>query len=146
MCDKTMTKMRVYIAGSMTGKPDFNRTAFSLASIRLSAQGAIPLNPAMLPEGLSEADYMRIGLAMLQCAEGIYLLDGWQDSAGARAEYALAKKLGLACLFQTAHTAMPSADFTSVNEVFGQKGMTFEEAFKRCRTKHAEVLKSLADM
>lgn len=138
--------MRIYIAGPMTGKPDFNRTAFSLAAVRLSAQGAIPLNPAMLPDGLSEADYMRIGLAMLQCAEGIYLLDGWQDSAGARAEYALAKKLGLACLFQTALAAIPRANFTSVSEVSGQKGMTFEEAFKRCRMQHAEVLKSLADM
>ncbi|MEN3258504.1 DUF4406 domain-containing protein [Sodalis endosymbiont of Spalangia cameroni] len=98
--------MRIYIAGPMTGKPDFNRTAFSLAAIRLSAQGAIPLNPAILPDGLSEADYMRICLAMLQCADGIYLLDGWQDSAGACAEVALAKKLGLVFHFQTAPAAM----------------------------------------
>ncbi|AHF74807.1 hypothetical protein SOPEG_3573 [Candidatus Sodalis pierantonius str. SOPE] len=95
----------IYIAGPMTGKPDFSRTTFSLAAVRLSAQGAIPLNPAMLPGGLSEADYMRIGLAMLQCAEGIYLLDGWQDSVGACAEVALAKKLGLAFRFETAQTA-----------------------------------------
>lgn len=137
--------MRIYIAGPMTGKPDFNRTAFSLAAVRLSAQGAIPLNPAILPDGLSEADYMRIGLAMLQCAEGIYLLDGWQESAGACAEYSLAKKLGLTCLFQATHAAMPRRYFTGVNEVSGQKGVTFEEAFKRCRTKHAELLKRLAD-
>lgn len=98
--------MRIYIAGPMTGKPDFNRTAFSLAAVRLSAQGAIPLSPAILPDGLSQADYMRICLAMLQCADGIYLLDGWQDSAGACAEVALAKKLGLTFYFQTAPAAM----------------------------------------
>lgn len=80
--DTDMQTKVIYIAGPMTRKPDFNRTAFSLAAVRLSAQGAIPLNPAMLPDGLSEADYMRIGLAMLQCADGIYLLYGWQDSAG----------------------------------------------------------------
>ncbi len=96
----------IYIAGPMSGKPDFNRVAFSLAAARLSAQGAIPLNPAMLPGGLSEADYMRIGLAMLQCAQGIYLLDGWQHSAGACTEYALAKKLGLAFHFQAAQVIM----------------------------------------
>ncbi|MEN3260040.1 DUF4406 domain-containing protein [Sodalis endosymbiont of Spalangia cameroni] len=104
--DADMQTKVIYIAGPMTGKPDFNRTAFSLAAVRLSAQGAIPLNPAILPEGLSEADYMRIGLAMLQCADGIYLLDGWQDSAGACAEVALAKKLGLAFRFQTAPAVM----------------------------------------
>ncbi|CAK8739129.1 hypothetical protein SODG_002735 [Sodalis praecaptivus] len=104
--DTDMQAKVIYIAGPMTGKPDFNRTAFSLAAVRLSAQGATPLNPAMLPDGLSEADYMRIGLAMLQCAEGIYLLDGWQDSAGACAECALAKKLGLAFRFQATQAVM----------------------------------------
>ncbi|MBE8111916.1 DUF4406 domain-containing protein, partial [Escherichia coli] len=33
--------------------------------------------------------------AMLRCADGIFMLDGWQQSAGAKAEYALAEKLGL---------------------------------------------------
>lgn len=101
----TQTKV-IYIACPMTGKPDFNRTAFSLAAVRLSSCGDTPLNPAVLPDGLSEADYMRIGLAMLQCADGIYLLDGWQGSAGACAEYALSKKLGLAFSFQTVQAAM----------------------------------------
>ncbi|MBT9431046.1 DUF4406 domain-containing protein [Candidatus Sodalis endolongispinus] len=96
----------IYIAGPMTGKPDFNRAAFSLAAVRLSAQGAIPLNPAILPDGLYQADYMRICLAMLQCADGIYLLDGWQDSVGACAEVALAKKLGLTLRFQATQAAM----------------------------------------
>ena len=38
---------------------------------------------------------MDICFAMLRCADGIFLLDGWQQSAGARAERALAEKLGL---------------------------------------------------
>src|SRR5471032_2720865 len=87
--------MKVYIAGPMTGLPQFNRPAFLQAALNLSFEKHVPLNPAILPDGLTEADYMAVGLAMLQRAEAIYLLPGWQNSAGARAEHALAVKLGL---------------------------------------------------
>lgn len=92
--------MKVYIAGPMTGLPHFNRPAFQQAAINLSFEKHVPLNPAILPDGLTEADYMTIGLTMLQRAEAIYLLTGWQFSAGARAEHALALKLGLEVIEQ----------------------------------------------
>ncbi|MQB55041.1 DUF4406 domain-containing protein [Rahnella sp. RcJ3] len=92
--------MKVYIAGPMTGLPHFNRPAFKRAAINLSFEKHVPLNPAILPDGLTEADYMAIGLTMLQRAEAIYLLTGWQFSAGARAEHALALKLGLEVIEQ----------------------------------------------
>ncbi|EGI95965.1 hypothetical protein SB521682_1879 [Shigella boydii 5216-82] len=38
---------------------------------------------------------MLIGSAMLHCANVIYLLDGWEDSPGAKEEYATALKLNL---------------------------------------------------
>ncbi|MBU9842140.1 DUF4406 domain-containing protein [Rahnella aceris] len=92
--------MKIYIAGPMTGLPHFNRPAFQQAAINLSFEKHVPLNPAILPDGLTEADYMAIGLTMLQRAEAIYLLTGWQFSAGARAEHALALKLGLEVIEQ----------------------------------------------
>lgn len=92
--------MKIYIAGPMTGLPHFNRPAFNQAAINLSFEKHVPLNPAILPDGLTEADYMAIGLTMLQRAEAIYLLTGWQFSAGARAEHALALKLGLEVIEQ----------------------------------------------
>ncbi|HCR0223088.1 TPA: DUF4406 domain-containing protein [Klebsiella aerogenes] len=92
--------MIVYIAGPMTNLPQFNHPAFFTAAERLSAAGDIPLNPAVLPNGLSQADYMSICMAMLQRAEAIYLLDGWKTSDGAVAEYHLAYKLGLKILTQ----------------------------------------------
>lgn len=92
--------MKVYIAGPMTNKPHFNRPAFFAAAERLAEAGDIPLNPAVLPDGLSQADYMTICMAMLQRAEGIYLLDGWEGSAGAVAEYHLAYKLQLKVMTQ----------------------------------------------
>jgi len=92
--------MKIYIAGPMTGLPHFNRPAFNQAAINLSFEKHVALNPAILPDGLSEPDYMAIGLTMLQRAEAIYLLSGWQFSAGARAEHALALKLGLEVIEQ----------------------------------------------
>ena len=92
--------MKVYIAGPMTGLPHFNRPAFNQAALNLSFDKHVPLNPAILPDGLTEADYMAVGLTMLQRADAIYLLTGWQFSAGARAEHALALKLGLEIIEQ----------------------------------------------
>ena len=92
--------MKVYIAGPMTGLPHFNRPAFNQAAPNLSFDKHVPLNPAILPDGLTEADYMAVGLTMLQRADAIYLLTGWQFSAGARAEHALALRLGLEVIEQ----------------------------------------------
>lgn len=92
--------MKVYIAGPMTGLPHFNRPAFNQAALNLSFDKHVPLNPAILPDGLTEADYMAVGITMLQRADAIFLLTGWQFSAGARAEHALALKLGLEVIEQ----------------------------------------------
>ena len=86
---------KIYIAGPISGLPNFNRDAFNAEAHRLLGLGHVALNPAILPDGLEQAEYMDICLAMLRCADGIFMLDGWQQSAGAKAEYALAEKLGL---------------------------------------------------
>ena len=94
--------MKVYIAGPMTGLPHFNRPALNQAALNLSFEKHVALNPAILPDGLTEADYMAVGITMLQRADAIFLLTGWQFSAGARAEHALALKLGLEIIEQRA--------------------------------------------
>lgn len=97
---------KIYIAGPMSGLRGFNRKAFFTAAFHLSEAGHVVLNPAMLPDGLSEREYMDICLAMIRCADGIFLLDGWQRSAGAKAEYVLAEKLGLEIQRQVEVTTM----------------------------------------
>ncbi len=92
--------MKIYIAGPMTGLPEFNRPAFHNAATRILAQGNVALNPATLPDGLSQFEYMDICLAMLRCADAIFLLNNWHLSAGARAEKALAEKLSLHILHE----------------------------------------------
>ena len=46
--------MKTYIAGPMTGLPEFNRPAFNAAAKEIAASGHVPLNPAILPDGLSQ--------------------------------------------------------------------------------------------
>lgn len=92
--------MKVYIAGPMSGLPDFNRAAFNHAHVFLGARGYVVLNPALLPDRLTQKEYMDICLAMIRCADAIYMLEGWEHSAGARAENALAEKLEMEIIFQ----------------------------------------------
>lgn len=92
--------MKIYIAGPMTGIEGCNRPAFVDAAFQLTSEGYCVLNPAMLPNGLTQPQYMDICLAMLRCASAIYLLKGWEKSAGARVEKALAEKLGMIAIYQ----------------------------------------------
>ena len=114
--------MKVYLAGPMSGIPEFNFPAFHAAAAKLRAEGHEVFNPA-------EKDIERVGrdfskdyptgdavqlawdgvLTKREClatdtnwickhAEAIALLPGWLNSTGACAEVALAKALGLQVL------------------------------------------------
>lgn len=87
--------MKVYIAGPMTGHQNFNRAAFNKEADRLQAHGHTVLNPATLPDGLLQREYMDICFAMLRCADAILMLPGWQASSGATAGYHYAYKMEL---------------------------------------------------
>lgn len=79
----------VYIAGPITGKENYQH-AFFAAETRIWERGDIPLNPAALPGGMTNRQYMRICLAMLDCADEVMYLPGWEDSGGAAIEHAYA--------------------------------------------------------
>lgn len=85
--------MKVYIAGKITGNPNY-REEFAAAERKVRALGDIPLNPAVLPEGLEKADYMRVCLAMLDSADAIAPLRSWTHSDGAAIEMSLARYTG----------------------------------------------------
>lgn len=82
----------------MTGLPNFNREAFNTMAEVILRNGNIPLNPATLPAGLEQNEYMDICFAMVRAAEQVVFLSGWSESEGAQAEYAYSKKLGLELL------------------------------------------------
>ena len=78
--------MKVYLAGKITGDPNY-REKFAAAERMLEEEGHIVINPAVLPEGLSKADYMRICMAMIDSAEVAVFLPDFYCSQGARIEH-----------------------------------------------------------
>lgn len=106
--------MKVYLAGPMSGLPDFNFPAFHAAAAKLREQGHDVFNPAEKDEEIhdkqifkGEGDVaaceakgfsLRKALAadvkyICEEAEAIAMLPGWEFSGGARAEWALANAL-----------------------------------------------------
>lgn len=78
-------KKVIYIAGPMTGVPRYYE-AFEAMEDELSGMGYIPLSPSRLPEGMSNDQGMQICFAMINAADAVIFLDGWENSKGARLE------------------------------------------------------------
>lgn len=84
----------IYISGPISGCPDY-MIRFAGAKSRLLRCGYEVVNPAQmclsLPTTLTHNQYMEICMAALKACDTIYLLNGWQNSVGAKieAEYAL---------------------------------------------------------
>lgn len=85
--------MKIYIAGKITGDRQY-RAKFRAAAKALEAQGHVVLNPATLPWGLDEPDYIQIGLTMLNAADLAVFLPDYQESEGARLEWAYCQRTG----------------------------------------------------
>ena len=96
---------KIYIAGPISGLPNFNRDAFNAEAHRLLGLGHVALNPAILPDGLEQHEYIAICIEMVKMADQLVMLPGWERSAGARAEHALAIKLGKAIILPVPHLA-----------------------------------------
>lgn len=82
--------MKVYIAGKITGDPDY-RAKFKRAEDRLKEEGYTVINPAVLPAGLDPADYGRICFAMLDSADAVAFLGDFGESQGAKLEFEYCK-------------------------------------------------------
>lgn len=89
--------MNIYIAGPMTGIPQFNFPAFHAAAAALRSAGWDVVNPAeVCPDPtMAWLDCMRRDIAALMGCDSIALLPGWMDSKGARLERHIAVQLGL---------------------------------------------------
>lgn len=88
--------MKIYIAGKITGDKRY-KAKFRDAAKALEAVGHVVLNPATLPDGLTDGDYMRITLAMLEAADLAVFLPDYRESKGALVEWAWCQRTGKEC-------------------------------------------------
>jgi hypothetical protein len=91
------------------GPPTWNYPAFHALSERLRGSGYEVINPAELhaPDpNLPHDWYLRRDLAQLVKCNRIVLLDGWQDSRGAKLEHHVGVQLGLQVVYPHEHGAL----------------------------------------
>jgi len=114
-------KPTIYVAGGMRGYDDYNYPAFDRCAKVLRSQGWRVINPAELDRDAGKAvsdptafdpetnyedhEYMRNALmrdmvAICDECTAIYMMSGWENSKGAKAEWALAKALGLEIFYE----------------------------------------------
>lgn len=96
MSTETETRLRVYVAGPMTGYEDLNRPAHAGESERLAALGHDPVSPAgWIDQTQDRARCLQQAFALLVGCDAISVLPGWEASSGTRAEVAMARAIGL---------------------------------------------------
>ena len=88
-------KMRVYISGKITGTDDYIER-FQEAEKRINDLIDVDvINPAkicsMIPkDAFTHNEYMELCMLLLSKCDYIYLMKGWEESAGANMEYGYA--------------------------------------------------------
>lgn len=115
-----MSNLTIYIAGPMTGIPEYNFSAFDEAEKDLIESGWVTNSPAQWcrQQGFNEKGLtgleapdelinfnLRKAMAahasyICNVANAMFMLRGWERSNGARAEHALAVCLGLEVMYQ----------------------------------------------
>jgi len=112
----------IYIAGPMTGLPEFNFPAFHEAAKAWRAAGWNVLNPAEHFGGrtdLPKRRYLAKAFRTVCEADAIALLPGWGNSPGALAERAMALALGLPCHRAGNVTPPPNSEIRPENSGLG---------------------------
>lgn len=94
--------MKIYISGPISGGLDYEqrKRAFQAIEDMLAKQGHEVSNPTKngLPLYAPYSEHMREDLRELTRCDAIFLMEGWQQSAGCQLEYAVACACGLSIM------------------------------------------------
>jgi nucleoside 2-deoxyribosyltransferase len=95
-------RVKIYIAGPMTGLPDLNFPKFHEKAAELRARGWEVVSPAEINSDPTTAwqDCMRADIAELIKCDAIFLLERWQFSRGASLEHHIATSLGMKVMYE----------------------------------------------
>lgn len=104
-----MPTKRIYLAGPMTGLPEYNYPTFNAEAARLRALGYHVENPAENPEQSSWEDYLRQAIRQMLTCDMVALLPGWEGSRGAGFERSVALQVGMALVMADQVTGIPTA-------------------------------------
>lgn len=93
--NETTTKRQpiVYLAGPISEVENYWKP-FEEADDILHSLGVVVLNPARLPQGMAKRDYMMLCLQMIDTADVVLLLEGWDRSDGATLERDFCRYVG----------------------------------------------------
>lgn len=88
--------MRLYVAGPVTGRINYNQDSFEIAKKQLEKSG----HEVIIPHDYIEKDMdwttaMRVSITLLLRCEGVALLPDWKTSKGAAIEWGVAYDLGI---------------------------------------------------
>lgn len=92
----------IYLSGRITDQEDYKKN-FAEAEDFLKPMGYVIINPAELDEvaeDLTYEQYMKICYRLVEIADIIFMVSGWQKSKGANAELSYAKSLGKKVMYQ----------------------------------------------
>lgn len=101
--------MRIYISGPISNTKDFKeRFARAVKFLSTGYPTATIVNPAALndvftvkKDEVSHKEYMNLSFHLMEKCDFIYLLKGWETSAGCNQEYGYATAKDMTCLYET---------------------------------------------
>jgi hypothetical protein len=94
--------MKVYVSGRIKDYPEY-KEHFATACMKVELSGNEWVNPCdveLAPLEESYENYMKADIALLLGCDAIYMLDGWEKSAGARTEHLVAAMCGLQMMYE----------------------------------------------
>lgn len=113
--------MKFYLAGPMTGKPDYNYQLFTDVCAELRKRELEILSPHEIkyPEldgkigSLPYFEYVKGGLKLLLECDAIMLMTGWELSKGCLNEFYVAKSCDMQVFFYDINTSIVTTNWVS---------------------------------